>query len=204
MKEHHRALDYQKVPAALGKVRLSTAHLLTKLAFQLLVLCAFRSGEIRFADWSEIDWESATWTIRASRMKAGKEHRVPLSDQAMKLLRRAWIWAGGYDAITMFPSPRGKALSDSSLSLLFRRLEIQSVPHGIRSSFRDWAVETGKDWTLAETALAHRLGTSVEMAYARTTLCEQRRVLMQQWADYLTNEPSVKGAESERPAAYAS
>ena len=203
-KEHRRALPYSDVPAALEKVRRSSCFLATIMAIEFMALTAARSGEVRLATWSEIDWVAKAWTIPASRMKAGKEHRVPLSDQAIKLLRRAWIWAGGYDAITMFPSPRGKALSDSALSLLFRRLEIQSVPHGIRSSFRDWAVETGKDWTLAETALAHRLGTSVEMAYARTTLFEQRRVLMQQWADYLTNEPSVKGAESERPAAYAS
>ena len=200
VKEHRRALPYADVPAAVEKVRRSSCFPTTIWAIEFMILTAARSGEVRLATWDEVDWEGKAWTIPAHRMKAGKEHRVPLSDQAIKLLRRAWIWAGGYDATWMFPSQRGKVLSDSGLSLVFRRLEIPAVPHGFRSSFRDWAVETGKDWTLAETALAHRLGTSVEVAYARTTLFEQRRTLMQQWADYLTNEPSVGGAESERPA----
>ena len=95
LKEHHTALDYWKVSAALRKVRLSTAYPLTKLAFQLLVLCASRSAEIRFASWSEIDLESGTWTIPASRMKAGKEHRVPLSRQALETLEDARMIGGG-------------------------------------------------------------------------------------------------------------
>ena len=183
MKEHHRALDYQKVPAALGKVRLSTAHPLTKLAFQLLVLCAFRSGEIRFADWSEIDWESATWTIRASRMKAGKEHRVPLSDKALGTLRDAW-GISGQDGGLIFPAPRsGKAMTDMTLTALLRRLEIPAVPHGFRSSFRDWAAEqSGASWAVCESA--HNVGNSTEAAYMRSDLFERRRELMDEWANF--------------------
>ena len=110
MKEHHAALPYAEVPAVLRKVGLSTAYLLTKLAFRLAALTAARSGEIRNADWNEIDWETATWTIPAAKMKAEREHRVPLSDQAMEVLRDAWAYSGPEGLI--FPAPRsGMAMS---------------------------------------------------------------------------------------------
>ena len=191
LKEHHRALNYQKVPAALGKVRLSTAYPLTKLAFQLLVLCASRSGEIRFASWSEIDRESATWTIPAGRMKAGREHRVPLSRQALETLEDARMISGGEGLI--FPAPpSGKAMTDMTLTALLRRLSIPAVPHGFRSSFRDWAAEqSGASWAVCESALAHNVGNSTEAAYMRSDLFEQRRALTQEWADFACQQRVV-------------
>ena len=184
MKEHHRALPYQDVKAALRKVGLSTAYPLSKLAFRLLVLTATRSGEVRNADWSEVDWESSTWTIPADRMKAGKEHRIPLSTQATETLRDAWAISGPEGL--MFPAPRsGKALSDMAFTQLLRRLEIPSTAHGFRSSFRDWAAEqSGASWAVCESALAHTIGSGVEQAYMRSDLFDKRRELMQGWADF--------------------
>ena len=184
MKEHHRALPYAEVPAALRKVGLSTCYPLTKLAFRLLVLTATRSGEVRNADWSEIDWESATWTIPAARMKAGKEHRVPLSDQAMEALRDAWAISGP-DGV-MFPAPRsGKPMSDMTFTQLLRREKLDSTAHGFRSSFRDWAAEqSGASWAVCESALAHTIGNGVEQAYMRSDLLDKRRELMQSWAHF--------------------
>jgi integrase len=186
MKAHHKALSHADVPATLRKVGLSTCYPLTKLAFRLLVLTATRSGEVRNTDWSEIDWESATWTIPGERMKAGKEHRIPLSDKAMDTLRDAW-GISGPDGL-LFPAPRtGKALSDMALTQLLRRLDIPSTVHGFRSSFRDWAAEqSGASWAVCESALAHTIGNGVEQAYMRSDLFDKRRDLMQAWADYVT------------------
>ena len=184
-KEHHPALDYTEVPAALRKVRLSTAYPLTQLAFEFMVLTASRSGEVRLADWEEIDRTTSTWTVPAVRMKARKEHRVPLSAQALRLLHRARGATGGVGVI--FHSPAGKALHDSTISKLLRDNGIEAVPHGFRSSFRDWVIEqTDTSWAVGEAALAHTIGNSTEQAYARSDLFDRRRVLMQQWADYIT------------------
>ena len=184
-KEHHTALPYQAVPSALHKVGLSTCYPLTKLAFRLLVLTATRSGEVRGADWSEIDLETRTWVIPSHRMKAGREHRIPLSTQSTDTLRDAWVISGPDGLI--FPAPRsGGVLSDMTLTQLLRRLEIPATVHGFRSSFRDWAAEkSGARWAVCESALAHNVGTSTEQAYMRSTFFEQRAELMQEWADYI-------------------
>ncbi len=185
MKKHHRALPYGEVPAALRKVNMSTSYLLSKLALRLLVLTATRSGEVRFADWSEVDWENATWTIPAAKMKAGREHRTPLSGLAMETLREAYAFSGP-DGL-MFPAPRsGNALSDMTFVQLLRRQSIPSTAHGLRSSFRDWAAEcSGASRAVCEAALAHTIGNSTEQAYMRSDLFAQRRKLMQLWADFL-------------------
>ena len=185
MKAHHRALLYPEVPAAFHRVGNCRAYECTKFAFKLLVLTAVRSGEVRGADWSEIDWETATWTIPAERMKADKEHRIPLSTQAMAVLRDAWGISGPEGLI--FPAPRTRlALSDMALTQLLRRLEIPSTIHGFRSSFRDWAAEqSGASWAVCESALAHTVGNSVEAAYMRSDLFDKRQQLMQAWADYV-------------------
>ena len=184
-KEHHAALNYCDVAAAVRKVRLSTAHPLTRLAFEFLVLTASRSGEVRGAEWSEIDWQSATWTIPASRMKARREHRVPLSDKAMEILRDAFELTDGQGMI--FPAKRsGKALTDMTLTVLMRRLDIPATVHGFRSGFRDWAAEkSGASWAVCESALAHNVGNSTEAAYMRSDLLEQRRELLAAWGAYL-------------------
>ena len=149
------------------------------------MLTATRSGEVRGADWNEIDWESATWAIPAERMKAGKEHRIPLSTLSMETLRDAWSISG--PAGLIFPAPRtGKALSDMALTRLLRRLDIPSTVHGFRSSFRNWAAEqSGASWAVCESSLAHSVGNSVEASYMRSDLFEKRRPLMQAWEDHV-------------------
>ena len=185
-KEHHRALPYGEVGAALHRVSLCTAYPATKLAFRFLVLTASRSGEVRGADWREIDWDARMWTVPAERMKAGREHRVPLSEQAMGVLRDAWT-LGSREGL-VFPAKEGGQMSDMVFTALLRRLKVDCVPHGMRSSFRDWCAETGVARDLAESALSHSLGGAVETAYLRSDLAEQRRELMQAWGDYCTTE----------------
>ena len=166
-------------------MRNSGAGIAVKLAFEFLILTAARSGEVRLATWDEIDTEAATWTVPAARMKAGLEHRVPLCDRAMAILDEARAIADGSRLI--FPGTRaGKPLSDMTLSKLMRDLGLDGVPHGFRSSFRDWAAEcTNASREVMEAALAHTVRNTVEAAYSRTDLFERRRTLMDQWASYL-------------------
>ena len=186
-RSHRKALPYADVPAAIAAVRKATATAATKLAFEFLALTAARSGEARHADWSEIDLQAATWTIPAERMKARKEHVVPLAPQAIAILEAAKD-AHGDDGL-VFPSQRrGKPLSDSTLGRLLKAAEVNAMPHGFRSSFRDWAAEHGVSRDIAEAALAHTVGNAVEQAYHRTTYLEQRREVMRDWAKHC--EPS--------------
>ena len=179
---HFRALPHGEVGAALASVRRSDASLSVRLAFEFLVLCAARSGEARGARWDEMDLDAAVWTIPATRMKAGREHRVPLSDRALAVLDEA---RGIRDGELVFPSPRGRALHAGSLNRLLGDLGVDAVPHGFRSSFRDWAAEcTDTPHAVMEAALAHTVRNAAEAAYARSDLFDRRRVLMQRWADY--------------------
>ena len=181
-KTHFKALSHADVGTALETIRNSGAWPATKLCLELVALTAVRSGEARLATWDEIDIDSALWTIPEGRMKGAREHRVPLSDRAIEVLREAIPLSGGTGLV--FPSAKGKPLSDSTLSKLMRDLHIPAVPHGFRSSFRDWCGDTGQPRELAEHALAHVLG-GVEAAYARSDLLERRRALMQTWAAYV-------------------
>ena len=147
------------------------------------MLTAARSGEVRLATWDEIDVDAAGWTVPAERMKAKRPHRVPLSDAALDVLQQARRYVDGSGLV--FPSVRGKALSDMTLSKLVKELQIDGVPHGFRSSFRDWCGDTGQPRELAEMALAHAI-RGVEGAYARSDLFERRRRLMADWAAYLS------------------
>ena len=150
------------------------------------ILTAGRSGEIRGASWNEIDLTSGVWTVPADRMKAGKEHRVPLSEQALKLLQSLPRMVGSELA---FPSARGVPLSDMSLLAVMKRMEVDAVPHGFRSTFRDWVGEcTTYPRELAENALAHVLQNKVEAAYRRGDALEKRRAMMQEWANFCTSE----------------
>lgn len=182
---HQRALPFAAVGAAIATIRNSGAWPATKLAFELLTLTAARSNEIRLADWNEIDLGAATWTIPEFRMKAGREHRIPLSQQALAVLDLARDEM--YDGSGLiFPSPRGKALTDSTISKLLRENNLGCVPHGMRSSFRDWAAECSNvPREIAEHALGHVEGSASELAYRRTDYFERRRELMQQWADFV-------------------
>ena len=184
-KRHHRALPHGEVAAAIEVVRGSGAGIAVKLAFEFLVLTTARSGEVRLATWDEIDRDAATWTVPAARMKAGPEHRVPLSERALAILDEAQALADGSGLV--FPGTRtGKPLSDMTLSKLMRDLGLDAVPHGFCSSFRDWAAEcTNAVPAIMEAALAHTVRDKVEAAYNRTDLFERRRALMNQWAAYL-------------------
>ena len=177
-RKNHAALPWQKVSAALAAVRDSNAWLGTKLAFEFIVLTAARSGEVRGMTWAEIDLEAATWTIPGDRMKAGKNHRVPLSERALEVLERARALGDGG---LVFPGSRGREMSDNTLSKLLRENGIKAVPHGFRSSFRMWASDTGQDRELSEMALAHTV-QGVEGAYQRSDILERRRKLMAEWA----------------------
>ena len=182
---HHRALPHGEVAAAIKEVRGSGAGIAVKLAFEFLVLTAARSGEVRLATWDEIDKKAKTWTVPASRMKAGLEHRVPLCDRVLAILDEAQALTDGSDLV--FPGTRvGKPLSDMTLSKLMRDLGLEAVPHGFRSSFRNWAGEcTNAPREVMELSLAHTVRNKVEAAYNRTDLFERRRTLMDQWASYL-------------------
>ena len=188
IKAHLRALPYQEVGAALKTVDASQTSLAAKRCLRLLVLTATRSGEARGATWDEIDLDGSTWTIPASRMKAGVEHRVPLSDQVLEVLTLAHQLEDGSGFC--FPSPLrpGRILSDMTLTKVLRStgLADRATVHGFRTSFKTWTMEqTDTPWAVGEAALAHLLGGSVEQAYARSDLFVRRRTLMQQWADYI-------------------
>ena len=184
-KTHYRALPHSEVPAALDTVRSSDAYPSTKLLFEFLVLTAARSGEVRFARWAEIDLSRSRWTVPAQRMKARREHQVPLSDRALAVLCEARERFSGDGLV--FPSKTGRPPSDSTVSKLLRTLRIPAVPHGFRSSFRDWCGESGVSREVAEACLAHVIANKTEAAYARSDLFNLRVPVMQDWATYLTS-----------------
>ena len=189
VKAHLRALSHQEVGEALRTVDDSQASIPSKLCFRFLVLTATRSGEARGATWDEMDVHARVWRIPPQRMKAGQEHRVPLSSQALDVLEAASVLRDGSGLV--FPSPLkpGAPMSDMTLTKVLRStgLAERATVHGFRSSFKNWTLEeTDAPWAVSESALAHILGNSTEQAYARSDLFERRRALMQQWADYLT------------------
>ena len=185
VKNHMKALPYQQVADALKIVDNGPSNVVTKLAFKFLVLTAARSIEVRGALWPEIDPNAREWRIPAIRMKDSEEHRVPLSEQAVAVLSEALPLTESQLVFPSFHDP-DKMLSENALSLMLRKRGIEAVPHGFRSSFRDWAAEqTSASHAAMELALAHQVGSTVEQAYFRSDLFEQRRELMQQWADYL-------------------
>ena len=184
--EHMRALPHQDAAAVVAKVRASAAKPVAKLAFEFLVLTAARWGEVREAVWTEVDVGAAVWTVPATRMKAKRQHRVPLSPRAVEILEAARTLGG--DPF-VFPGRRGKPLSEKRLRRMLERLAVDAVPHGCRSTFRDWAAEvTDHRREVIEAALAHVVANKVEAAYARSDLFERRRKLMDDWAAYLGGE----------------
>ena len=183
-KAHYPALPHAEVAAALARVRNSGAFLGTRLAFEFLVLTATRSGEVRRARWPEMDLKNARWTIPSARMKARHAHSVPLSSRALVVVKEARERLPGGDLV--FPSRAGKVISDGTVSMLLKRFGIKAVPHGFRSSFRDWCGETGVPREVAEACLAHVIANKVEAAYARSTLYGRRVPVMEDWAKYVT------------------
>lgn len=184
--KHRASLPYTEVSKCLDSVRKSDAMVSTKLAIELLVLTATRSGEVRLADWNEINHEDRTWTIPASRMKTKEKHIIPLSDRALELLNEARTLS---QIGLIFPGMRaGRPISDMTMSKLIKVLGYQVDIHGFRTSFRTWAQEqTNTSREVAERALAHKISNKVEAAYARSDLFEKRRKLMNTWASYLTS-----------------
>ena len=187
---HHRALPFQKVPAALKRLRnwefeKPRPWKVTLLCLEFLILTATRSAEAREARWEEMDLAAGVWTIPASRMKMGKPHRVPLSIRARVLLDEARYKLGGKSGL-VFPTPASKPLTANTLACRLRQDGLGCVPHGFRSSFRDWAAEkSGASREAIELSLAHTVGGAVETAYFRSDLLEQRRPLMEKWADFV-------------------
>ena len=182
---HHKALPYADVPSFIATLRERDA--VAADAMEFLILTAARSGEVLEANWTEIDMEKRIWTIPPARMKAAKEHRVPLSPAAARILEKmAAVRSADIDIV--FPGQKlGKPMSNMALNMLLRRLGVDVTSHGFRSSFRDWAGEaTNYPRELAEEALAHRIGDETERAYRRGSALERRRPMMEDWANYCT------------------
>ena len=184
-RKHHRALPHAEVGAALETIRQSPAWPSTRLALEFVAVTAARSGEVRAMTWKEIDEGGAVWTVPADRMKAGREHRVPLSGAALAVLEAVRPLSNGAPDSLVFPSQRGRALSDMTLSKAMKDRGIDAVPHGFRSSFRDWCGESGVAREVAEACLAHVVRDQTEAAYARTDYLDRRRKVMEAWARYL-------------------
>lgn len=182
-KTHHAAMPYAALPAFYQQLQ-SERESLSAKALALTILTATRTSETLQADWSEFDLQARIWTIPAKRMKAGREHRVPLSGEAVRLVeslptRSGWLFPG---------ARKGKPLSGMSMAMCLRKIRPGDVTvHGFRSTFRDWAAEeTHHPNVVAEMALAHTVGNAVEAAYRRGDLLEKRKVLMNDWATFCT------------------
>lgn len=195
--EHQPAMPWREIPAFV-KEHLRTTHRfdVTPTMLEFLILTACRSGEVRAMKWSEVDWEQKIWSLPAERMKAKQLHRVPLAPRAIALLENM----RGLHSELVFPSPRAQVpVSDTTLTMFLRRAEAPSTTegryataHGFRSSFRDWCSEQGYARDLAERALAHSIQNQVEAAYHRTDLLDQRRPMMEAWADFITSGQEQK------------
>ncbi len=187
---HHAALPFERVPEFVAALRRRPG--LDARALEFCILTAARSGEVLGASWSEIDIDKAVWTVPARRMKAGKEHRVPLTERAVAILREIEPLRREDDYV--FPGRKvGRPLSSMAMEMLLRRMEVAVTVHGFRSSFRDWAGEaTNFPREVAEAALAHVISNKTEAAYRRGDALEKRRAMMAAWAAYC--EPREPGS----------
>lgn len=191
--KHQPSMPWREAPEFVKKLRSEGANNVTRALLEFVILTAARSGEARAMTWDEIDLEAKIWTVPASRMKTKVMHRVPLSDRAVEILKAQF--ALHPNAELVFPSPRGKVLSDMVLTKFLRDQKAASsdkgrvaTAHGFRSSFRDWASENGHPRDLAERALSHTISNRVEAAYHRTDLLEQRRPMMEAWSDFVSEQ----------------
>jgi integrase len=201
--KHHAALPYDKLPAfmdALGDVEGIAAR-----ALEFAILTAARTGEVIGSRWSEVKWPEKIWTIPADRMKAAKEHRVPLPARALEILSdMKGLCANGQEKIEdfIFPGAKtGKSLSNMAMDMLLRRMNSDVTVHGFRSTFRDWASErTDFPNEVIEMALAHTISSKVEAAYRRSDLYDKRRKLMEAWASYCATPRAGRVVVFERKA----
>ncbi|MFY0690454.1 MAG: site-specific integrase [Paracoccaceae bacterium] len=186
---HHPAMPWRDIPEFVAGVVMNGEDV-TRRLLEFVILTAARSGEARSMTWAEVDLEKGVWTVPADRMKADVAHRVPLSDRAIEILESQRDEAKPSDLV--FPSPRGKVLTDMALTEFLRHHKVKSdtpgrvaTAHGFRSAFRDWASETSYPRDLAERALAHTIRDQSEAAYHRTDLLELRRPMMEAWAQHV-------------------
>lgn len=191
-RQHHEAVPVDGMYDFMQ--RLNNVEGMSARCLEFTILCACRSGESRGALWSEIDMDAGTWSIPASRMKAGRPHRIPLSDRALTLLDELprMVNDDGEEIDLVFPGLRGdKPLSDMSLTAAMRRMKLTAVPHGFRSTFTDWVAErTAYPSEVREMALAHAIGNDTEAAYRRGDLFDKRRNLMNEWAAFVMTAPT--------------
>jgi integrase len=188
---HHAALPYSELPGFLAELREQQG--VPARALEFLILTASRTGEVIGATWDEIDFANKTWTVPAARMKAGREHKVPLADAAIAILRdlprqtgneRVFIGVGG----------DGGALGSKGMSKALARIRKDVTTHGMRATFRTWCEEkTAYPKTVSEAALGHILGDKVEVAYQRSDLFEKRRKLMAEWSRFAMTKPVATG-----------
>lgn len=179
---HHKAVAYADIPDLMRQLQARAA--VSALALEFTILTAARTGEVLGATWEEIDLDCATWAVPARRMKAGREHRVPLSDRAVEILQETRKLGGDY----LFPGQRSSRLSGMAMSMLLRRMRSDATVHGMRSTFRDWAAErTAYPHEVCEMALAHAIANKAEAAYRRGDLFEKRRRLMNDWAKFCSD-----------------
>lgn len=186
--QHHKALPVAAMPQFMADLRRRVG--IAPRALEFSILTAARSGEVRGATWSEIDLDAGTWTVPSERMKAGREHVVPLCDTAIQILRDAPRFP---DCELLFPSPNGKVMSDGTLNAVLKRMKVEATAHGFRSTFRDWTAEfTNYPHEVCEMALAHTIPNAVERAYRRGDLLAKRSRLMTDWEKFLAN-PNASG-----------
>jgi integrase len=194
--EHHAALPYIELGTFMADLRQQEG--MGARALELAILTATRSGEVRGATWSEIDMDAGVWTIPDTRMKAGHEHRVPLTPEVINLLKSLHRFG---DSDLLFPNNKGTPLSDMTLTAVLRRMNRPVTAHGFRSTFRDWAAErTNYPRDVAEMALAHAIENKVEAAYRRGDLFEKRRRMMREWAKFCGTVQTTAGVTSIRNA----
>ncbi|MBP6816826.1 MAG: integrase arm-type DNA-binding domain-containing protein [Burkholderiaceae bacterium] len=193
--EHHAAIDIDGMYDFMQRLR--KVEGMGARALQFVILTAARSGEVRGATWQEIDLDAALWTIPKERMKGGRAHRVPLSPEAVTLLKALPRFEG---CELVFPGTKNQPLSDMTLTAVMRRMKVDAVPHGMRSAFRDWCGErTATPNEVAELCLAHAIGNETEAAYRRGDMLDRRREVMELWARFI-DTPPAKGNVVTLPA----
>ncbi len=196
--KHHAAIPYKQIARFIKKLRGRKGS--SALAMEFMILTAARTGEVRGARWQEIDFTAKVWIISAGRMKAGKEHRVPLCDRAMQILNS--MKSNRNPDEFVFPGWKaGTGLSDGAMLALLRKMDVGPyTPHGFRSSFRDWAAEEAHQFSneTVELALAHTIRNLAEAAYRRGDQLERRRELMAAWSEYTDQHSQSKEEEDER------
>ena len=187
----HRALSHTEIPAALRRVKWSSAYTPTRLSFRFMVLTAAWPGDVRFIEWPEIDWDQRIWTVPTTLVRSHwghkrRPHRIPLSRQAMRLLEDAWDLSGPEGGLVFPTGPTGGSMSNAALLRLLQRLDIPAVPSGFRSSFRDWCAVTGVSRRLLKTTISRTTGRhSPDASFLQTDTFRRMRALMQAWADFI-------------------